>query len=138
MMELYESVDDIDLYSGGLSEMPLVGQGQLGPTFGCIVGHQFGQLRRADRYWFESSQGAHAFSLAQLDSIRQFTLARLVCANSDQIWAIQPLAMRLPHPIYNPLVGCQDLPDLDLSLWAEPLAAAVAIPAQRETEEDDD
>jgi peroxidase len=122
MMDLYESIDDIDLYSGGLSELPTEPGTILGPTFSCIVAQQFSLLRHADRYWYESSNGPHSFTPQQLASIKETTLARIVCANSDQIWTIQPLAMRLPHPVYNPLVNCQDLPDLDMSLWVELVA----------------
>lgn len=119
MMQLYATLDDIDLYSGGLSEFPLETAGLLGPTFSCIVGHQFSLLRQGDRYWYESSGGPHAFTPQQLASIKQTTLARILCANSDRIWAMQPMAMRLPHPIYNPPISCQELPELDLSLWLE-------------------
>lgn len=137
MSALYESVDDIDLYSGGLSELPLDADGLLGPTFSCIVGHQFSLLRRADRYWFESSSGPHAFTSAQLASIKRAPLARIVCANSDQLNFIQPLAMRLPHPIYNPMAACSELPDLDLSLWLEaPPAISVATNAGQDAEDD--
>lgn len=118
MGHLYESVDDIDLFSGGLSELPLEGA-LVGPTFACIIGQQFSDLRAGDRFWFESSQGAHSFSAAQLASIKQVSLARLICANSDFIDAIQPLAMRLPHPILNPLQPCGSLPDVDLTLWLD-------------------
>lgn len=119
MSQLYETVDDIDLFSGGLSEFPLAGA-QVGPTFACIIGKQFQTLRSADRFWFESSGGPHAFTPDQLNSIKQFTLARLICSNSDRIDLIQPLAMRQPHPILNPLQECQSLPELNLSLWMEP------------------
>lgn len=137
MATLYESVDDIDLYSAGLSEFPLEGA-QVGPTFACIIGHQFQALRTGDRYWFESSAGAQAFSLAQLDSIKQFTLARLVCANSDGISLIQASAMQLPHPIYNPLQSCSGLPDVDLSLWFEPAPPPAAQEDEEEEEAEDD
>lgn len=47
------SVDDVDLFTGGLSEKPNRGA-LVGPTFGCLVGRQFHYLRRGDRYWYEN------------------------------------------------------------------------------------
>lgn len=50
LRRLYAHVDDIDLFPGGLAETPLMG-GVIGPTFACIIGHQFRLLRRCDRFW---------------------------------------------------------------------------------------
>lgn len=127
MSQLYESVDDIDLFTGGVSEFPLEGA-QVGPTFACIIGRQFELLRAGDRFWFENGpqSGPQAFSPAQLASIKQVTLARLLCVNSDSQFDIQPYAFRLAHPILNPRQPCASLPDLDLALWFEPAAAAAA------------
>lgn len=137
MGQLYGSVDAIDLFTGALSEWPLEGA-QVGPTLGCIIGRQFEALRAGDRLWFESSLGPHAFSPSQLASIKQVPLARLICANSDRIDAIQPQAMRLPHPVFNPLVPCEALPEVDLSLWMEPqVAAALGGEGEREGDEEE-
>lgn len=137
---LYDDIDDVDLFSAGLLERPLEGA-KVGPTFACIIGRQFHLLRAADRFWFESSQGPHAFTADQLDSIKQVTLARLLCANSDHVYSIQEQAMRLPHAIHNPIVGCSQLADVDLSLWYEPQVAAQvatlrAPPVQSDVDDD--
>lgn len=120
MAALYEAVDDIDLFTGGISEFPLEGS-QVGPTFACIIARQFQQLRAGDRYWFESSMGPQAFSIAQLESIKQVTLARLLCANSDNVLTIQQSALNMPHPVLNPRLLCNSLPDLDITLWYDPV-----------------
>ena len=45
---IYDTVDDIDLFIGGVAEAPAPG-GLLGPTFRCIVGDQFARLQKGDR-----------------------------------------------------------------------------------------
>ncbi|KAG9509175.1 Chorion peroxidase, partial [Fragariocoptes setiger] len=118
---LYAHVDDIDLFTAGISEYRAPGA-QIGPTFACIIGRQFSLLRRADRFWFENSpliNPAGAFTPQQLDAIKRFSLAKLLCANTDDTPTIQPYAFRLPHPIFNARVPCDSLPDIDLSAWQE-------------------
>jgi hypothetical protein len=48
----HSSVDDIDLYAAGIAERVLAG-GMIGPTFGCIIGRQFRNIRVGDRFWHE-------------------------------------------------------------------------------------
>ena len=43
--KVYSSVEDIDLFVGGLAEVGS-GDGLVGPTFGCIIGKQFELLMK--------------------------------------------------------------------------------------------
>lgn len=92
LTSLYASVDDIDLFTGGMSELPVHG-GIIGPTFGCIIGMQFSRLKRCDRFWHETSDPFVRFSAAQLAEIRKMTLAKVICSQSDTIDTIQRNAM---------------------------------------------
>ncbi|MEM6611527.1 MAG: peroxidase family protein [Cyanobacteria bacterium P01_C01_bin.72] len=50
---VYENVDQIDLWIGGLGEMPAQEGALLGPTLGAIVSDQFARLRDYDRFFYE-------------------------------------------------------------------------------------
>ena len=50
--EAYETVDQIDLWIGGLAEIAIEGA-LLGPTLGAIVSDQFARLRDYDRFFYE-------------------------------------------------------------------------------------
>ncbi|KAG9509281.1 Chorion peroxidase, partial [Fragariocoptes setiger] len=118
---LYRHVDDIDLWTAGVSERHLPGAA-IGPTFACIIARQFANTRRGDRHWYElppSIAGPSAFTRAQLREIRKSNLARLLCANSDHMPTVQRYALRLPHPVFNPRVPCNTLPDIDLNAWRD-------------------
>lgn len=115
---LYKHVDDIDLWSGGVSERRLPGA-QVGPTFACMIARQFANIKRGDRFWYEVGNQPSSFTLDQLREIKKATQARLLCKNSDQMKMIQRKALMLPHPIKNPRVPCDSIPDPDLKFWLE-------------------
>ena len=59
-MYYFRHVNDIDLFPAGLAERPEKGA-LLGPTFSCILGRQFGEVRKGDRFWHEND-GPQGFS----------------------------------------------------------------------------
>ncbi|KAJ8670789.1 hypothetical protein QAD02_002048, partial [Eretmocerus hayati] len=113
--KLYADVDDVDLYTGALAELPK-GDGLLGPTFTCLIARQFERLRMGDRYWYELANQPGSFSPDQLREIRKTSLARVICETSDNITQIQAQVMRSTGPD-NPIVSCDDLPKVSLDPW---------------------
>ena len=73
---------------GGVSEMPMPGA-VVGPTFGTIIGQQFSDLKRGDRFFYENT---NVFTQRQLNAIKSQSLARIICNNIDMISQIQPAA----------------------------------------------
>jgi hypothetical protein len=69
-----------------------------------IVAKQFMDLKNGDRYFFENAatgvNGAQAspaiFTPQQLYTIKNQTLARLICNNFDSITTIQPQVLKFP------------------------------------------
>ncbi len=93
---VYEHVDDVDLFSGGISERPLHGA-LVGPTVGCLLGMQFRALRRCDRFWYEGGSDRFTrFTEAQLAELRKVKLAKVLCTNGDQIESVQKHALDMP------------------------------------------
>ena len=101
----------IDLWVGGLSEEKLPGT-IFGPTFACIVGRTYSDLRDGDRFYWENPS---MFTDAQRESLSQVTISKVICENSDNITNIRSNAFLLSG---DP-VSCSSLPSVDLSLWRE-------------------
>lgn len=117
LSRLYQSIEDIDLYAGGLAERPVPGA-ILGPTFLCLIGDQFARLKRGDRFFYEEANQPSSFSSQQLAEIRKTSLARILCDNSDDIIRLQPLAFVQPSFV-NQRVHCESntIPFMDLRAW---------------------
>jgi len=118
LSEIYESPWDVDLFPGGMIELPVHG-GLVGATFSCIIGQTFRNIRRGDRFWYENPD---QFSLTQLESLRNVSLARVICDTSDSIQSIQPILFLAPHLQKNPHALCSDskaIPYFNLVPWNE-------------------
>lgn len=75
----YSSVDDIDLWIGGLAEDPLIDQGsQLGELFTAMNVRQFDELRAGDRFWY-----SRYLSDDEFDMVKDTTLSRVIRRNTN-------------------------------------------------------
>ena len=107
-LRLYGSLDNVELWVGGLAEDRLP-DSLLGSTFACIFGLTFANVRDGDRFYFEKPG---VFTPAQLKSIRRTTLSRVICDNTG-IDQIQRDAFRSDQS----RVTCSSIPTLDLAPW---------------------
>jgi len=78
LRQAYASVDDIDLWTGGLAEDHVAGS-VIGSTFGRIIGDQFAALRDGDRFYFENQR----FDRHTLNEIKSTTLSDLILRDTD-------------------------------------------------------
>ncbi len=79
LSSVYASVDDVDLWVGGLAEDPVVAQGsQVGELFRRILVVMFTRLRDGDRFWYEDDLTA-----ADLAIIGDGTLAEVIRNNTS-------------------------------------------------------
>ncbi|KAK3094643.1 hypothetical protein FSP39_004362 [Pinctada imbricata] len=109
---LYASVDDIDLFTGGVSEINLPGA-KVGPTFACLVGIQFKALKYGDRFFYESNTDVK-IPLNLLEEIRKTSMAKIICDNTD-ISQIPPDVF-LKSSSSNSEVPCSSLPGVSLCI----------------------
>ena len=77
LASLYGSVDDIDLWVGGLAEDHVRGS-SMGETFQTIIVDQFERLRDGDRFWYQNQ-----FSGRQLEQLQKTSLSDVIERNTD-------------------------------------------------------
>ncbi|XP_016959897.1 chorion peroxidase isoform X2 [Drosophila biarmipes] len=118
--QIYESPQDVDVYTGALSEPPL-GGAIFGPLLSCMVSDQFLRLKLGDSHWYERKMGPQKFTKAQLAEIYKTSLAAIICRNSDGITTVRKHVMQRLHDKGNPQVNCQDLEGFNFNFepWSE-------------------
>jgi len=77
----YPNVKDIELYIGGLCEVPTV-DGIVGPTFGNIIAQQFNAAKFGDRFYYTHDKTTVRFFDDELDEINKMMLKDVVCTAS--------------------------------------------------------
>jgi peroxidase len=123
-VEVYGSLDSVDLYAGSVSEQHVNG-GLVGATFACIFIQNYATIRDADRFYYEN-----VLTTAQIQEINaNASISRVVCDNTD-ISTIQRDAFRLGAA----RVDCTSIPSVNLDLWG-PAKAAEKSPVHGEETE---
>lgn len=122
LRQIYQHVDDVDLFVGGYLETKDP-EALLGPTFKCIIGDQFARLKLGDRFFYDLNHPTNVgFTPDQLQEIRKTSLARIICDNADTIRSIQPQVMKLPgSSSSNDIVSCNSIqiPSMSLSVFRD-------------------
>jgi hypothetical protein len=78
LQKVFSSVDDVDLFIGGLAEDHAQGA-MVGPTFQAIIAQQFENLRDGDRLWWQNA----GFDQATMQQIQNTTLGDIETRNTD-------------------------------------------------------
>lgn len=73
LADLYQSVDNIDVYAGGMLES----NDGPGPLFAKIIKEQFERLRDADRFWFENKEN-EIFTPDEIAEIKKVKLSDII------------------------------------------------------------
>ena len=107
--------EGIDLWVGGLAEKRIEGS-NLGPTFACIIGKTFADLRNGDRFYYENPG---VFTDAQKTSLGNIKFSKVICDNADNITKIIPRAFETGQQEE----GCDSLSSLNLNLWKDDTCA---------------
>jgi len=102
---MYSHPDDVDLYSGGISENHFP-DALVGPTWWCIIGYQFQQTKLSDRHFYNLGGMPHSYAENQLDEIRKMSFAAILCMTTGAK-EVPQFALRTISA-GNPLVSCSN------------------------------
>ncbi|XP_037076974.1 chorion peroxidase-like [Pollicipes pollicipes] len=119
LREVYDHPHDVDLFVGGLGEIPAK-DAVVGPTFRCLIAQGFFDVRYGDRFFYDNGGFRHSFTARQLAEIRKSSWAGLLCDtlgrdSGGNFNHVHPLAFRSAAGFNQP-VDCDSLaisrPDL--------------------------
>jgi len=111
LFKVYKNPDDIDLFTGGISELRISGAA-VGPTLACILSRQWQQTMVGDRYFFSHAGQAGSFTPAQQKAVQKRNYGDLLCEVSNSIKQLQQNVFLLPGT-GNPQVPCSSRPKFD-------------------------
>lgn len=95
--QAYDTVDQIDLWIAGISELPDSHGGLLGPTFSYFIADQFGRTRDGDRFFYLDDAISEHLDLLD-DSFSDMLLSDIILRNSS-IGSIQAdVFIAVPEP----------------------------------------
>jgi peroxidase len=106
LKSLYKHVDDIDVYPAGISETPLDRDSLLGPTFSCLIGLQFHNLKFGDSFFFSHDRPSPNYIKDLLEEMKSRRLSNVICDNT-KIVEVQVNAMEAPNNVTNPIKECR-------------------------------
>ena len=103
-------VNDIDLYPAAIAEIPVDSDALLGPTFSCLIGLQFHNLKYGDRFFFSHRSTNLNYLKRFMAEMETRTLSQVICSNT-RIERVQGRAFESPHPLTNPVRDCRRAPN---------------------------
>ncbi|XP_036954695.1 eosinophil peroxidase-like [Acanthopagrus latus] len=122
LLDLYGTPDNIDVWLAGVAE-PFVPGGRVGPLFACLIATQFQRIRQGDRLWWEKEG---VFTEAQRRSLKETSLARIVCDNTGVTEVpARPFQYR---PRGSGYTQCKDISPFDLSPWKDDGRVGRSVP----------
>ena len=89
---IYDSIDDVDFWVGGISEDPVNG-GLVGELFSKVLTNQFTRLRDGDRFFYLTER-EDLLKLAP--NLEKTTLSRIISQNTSADFQIQDKAFIVP------------------------------------------
>jgi hypothetical protein len=92
LASMYGSVDDIDLWVGGLAE-DHVSSAMVGETFWTVIKIQFEALRDGDRFWYEGYLPQYL-----VDMVEKRTLSKIIRKNTRIRGELQKNVFIVPNP----------------------------------------
>ena len=103
LMEVYGSLDNVDLFVGGLAEKPMP-NAEVGPTFACIFINTFLALRNGDRFFFENPD---IFDEDQMEELKHVSLTSTICRNTEPNFGKVPIDAF----VLGSEVNCDEIPE---------------------------